>query len=412
MLPGLYTKGLLITQGGHAAVPAGYVVYRCTVMDACIITDVNAGGQNGAVVWDTKAPMRGSYIVLDGFSLRADKLTGFGQGIELWDGNENGSEAAFSVHHVWILNSVVHGFGQSGVQMNDGEYFYVLHNAVYGNARAGCDAQGSGISFAGLKPARDTSLRPDDAGNVLLGTMAAFNNVIAFNTVYLNGITNCGTSDNPTDTDGNDIIADTLSNAGGTNIPYPGSLLIAFNVVFNAGGYGIHVFRSANVTVANNSCFNAALDPFNKATYRPCIGALDSAGVDFINNIAVARAAAGFLRFNDAFEGGSVEAGRPDHFERNISLCRGAPANGCAPMYRGDEFSCRENQCDTEPGWIDVGNRDAGDERTAPTSTNFALRPQSPAIGRGRRLPFLPAQAADIGACPHEAFYCGPGTPP
>jgi len=410
VLPGVYAKGLLITGGGKAAAPDGYVVYRCTVMDACTVTDVAAGGQNGAFVWDTRPPMRGNYVIIDGFSLRAEKQTVFGQGLQLWDGAEEGPQARFSVHHVWLLNSVIRGYGQSGVQMNDGEYFYVVHNDVYGNARAGCDAQGSGISFTVPKPLPGYARTPDDESNAIVGDIGTFNNVIAFNNVFLNGITSCGTAQAPTDTDGNDIIADTFSNAGSTNIAYPGTLLIAFNIVFNGGGGGIHLFRSANITVANNSCFNAGLDPFNKATYRPCIGDLDSQNNAFINNIAVARAGPGFLRYNAAFVGGNTGAGQPDHFTANISLCVDAPEYGCAPMHHGDVFSCATNQCDTLPGWRNVGNSDPGDEVTAPNGVDFALLPASPAIGRGRTLSFLPAQAADIGACPHEASHCGPKT--
>ena len=409
-LPGVYTKGLLITAGGNSATHDGYVVYRCIALDACTVTDVAAGGQNGAFVWDTRPPMRGNYVIIDGFSMRAEKQTVFGQGVQLWNGNEEGPQARFSVHHVWILNSVIHGFGQSGISMNDGEYFYAVHNDVYGNARSGCDAQGSGISFTVLKALRNYVRTPDDGSNSVVGEIGVFNNVISFNNVFLNGITNCGTLQAPTDTDGNDIIADTFSNAGSTNLPYPGALLIAFNVVFNAGGGGIHIFRSANVTVANNSCYNAALDPFNKSTYRPCIGDLDSENNIFINNIAVARAASGFLRTNSAFVGGNTGAGQPDHFATNISFCGNSPDYGCTPMNHGDEFSCITNQCDTQPAWLDVGSSDMGDETTPPKGVDFALRPGSPAIGRGRPLSFLPAQAADAGACPHEAAHCGPTT--
>ena len=410
VVPGTYAKGLLITAGGNVATPDGYVVYRCTVMDACIVTDVTAGGQNGAFVWDTRPPMRGNYVIIDGFSMRAKKQTVFGQGIQLWDGNETGRQARFSVHHIWVLNSVIRGFGQSGISMNDGEYFYVVHNDVYGNARSGCDAQGSGISFTVPKALPDYVRTPDDGSNLIVGNIGAFNNMIAFNNVFLNGITNCGTLQAPTDTDGNNIIADTFSNAGSTNLPYPGTLLIAFNIVFNAGGGGIHIFRSENVTVANNSCYNAALDPFNKATYRPCIGDLDSENNTFINNIAAARAAGGFLRTNSAFVGGKTSAGRLDHFVANISSCVNSPDYGCTPMNHGDEFSCTINQCDTQPGWLDVGSRTTGNETTAPDGIDFALRPGSPAIGHGRLLSFLPAQAADVGACPHEAAHCGPQT--
>ena len=45
-------------------------------------------------------------------------------------------------HHVWLLNSIVHGFGQSGVQMHEGDYHYAIHNVFYDNSNVQCDAQG------------------------------------------------------------------------------------------------------------------------------------------------------------------------------------------------------------------------------------------------------------------------------
>jgi hypothetical protein len=39
VLPGTYTAGANIAHGGNAATSTGYVVYRCTVMDACTITE-------------------------------------------------------------------------------------------------------------------------------------------------------------------------------------------------------------------------------------------------------------------------------------------------------------------------------------------------------------------------------------
>ena len=169
--PGTYAKGVLISNGGNAATSTGYVVYRCMTMDACVITDVSAGGQNGAIAWNTsKQPMSGNYVIIDGFTLAAGAKTVFGQGIELWNGN---NQYVPSVHHVWILNSIISGYGQSGISMNNGEYFYVIHNTIYGNSNIGCSAQGSGVSFVELLAKSGYTPTLDDIKNPILGKIGS-----------------------------------------------------------------------------------------------------------------------------------------------------------------------------------------------------------------------------------------------
>jgi hypothetical protein len=68
---------------------------------------------------------------------------------------------------------------------------------------------------------------------------------------------------------------------------YSNPTVVAFNVTYNNGGGGVHVFNSQYVTVANNSCCNY-IDPADKATWRGCIDSADSFGGTYINNIAVA----------------------------------------------------------------------------------------------------------------------------
>ncbi len=123
--------------------------------------------------------MTGNYAIIDGFALTAAAETTFGQGIELWAGSNTFTH---SVHHVWILNSIISGYGQSGIQMNEGEYFFVLHNTIYGNANAGCSAQGSGISFANLIALPNYTPTADDSNNTEYSDIgSAFHNVIEWN---------------------------------------------------------------------------------------------------------------------------------------------------------------------------------------------------------------------------------------
>jgi len=425
--PGTYTAGVTIRSGGNAATSTGYVVYRCTVMDACIVSGF-AASQDGSFAWDfSQQPMSGNYIMIDGIVLRAPAETPYGQGIELWDGNESGPGAKRSVHHVWVLNSVISGYGQSGASMNDGEYFYIVHNRIAGNANVNCDDGGSGLSFFELKAFPGLVRTADDASNSILGAIGSFNNAIEWNVFSNNATTGCGTPANPYDTDGNNIIVDTLDNSGGTGVTYPGSVLVAFNVTYNAGGRGIELFQSENVTVANNSCYNSALDPGNNASFRACIG--DNAGYNdtFFNNIAYAipanpapsatcviddatGAQGSCLELNSAYSG--LGMGSPtDTFTNNIAFCATTPGGpGCEPTSGGVTFSCSSNTCGVNPGWIDVGTTSTGTETTPPQGANFALQSTSPAIGTGRTRSYLSPQSVDIGACYHTINVC-PASP-
>ena len=404
--PGTYASGVLLTSGGNLASRTGYVVYRCSQLDACTVTAVYSNNQNGSFVWKTNnnnQPMTGNYIIIDGFTMTAAQETTYGQGVDLWDGNDSSPSATFSVHHVWILNSIISGYGQSGIQMNDGEYFFVVHNTIFNNSRVGCGAQGSGISFAVLKALNGYVRTQDDSKNHILGAIGTFNNAMEYNILYNNAITGCNS-----DSDGNNIIADTFNNAGSTNVTYPGNTLIAFNVSFNAGGRGIHIFNSENITVANNTCYNSSLDPNDNGTYRPCIGDLNSYNVNFINNIAYGIPGSGINAYDAAFTGGYLPGGGHalDTFSNNLSYCKTTPQGGCNQMFNGDSFSCTSNQCNTDPQWLSVGTQTVGTETTPPISANFALKLGSPAIGKGLLEPYLPSQSIDVGACSSAFTKC------
>src|SRR5262249_18994637 len=153
-----------------------------------------------------------------------------------------------------VLNSIISGYGQSGIQMNQGEYFYVVHNTIYGNAHTSCVAQGSGISFAGLIAIPGYRPTADDLTNPILGNIgSAFHNAVEWDVLSNNAVTNCGTASRPINTDGNDIIMDSLDWGGqGGTVPYAGGVLIAFNITYNAGAGGVTTFHSGRVTIANN----------------------------------------------------------------------------------------------------------------------------------------------------------------
>jgi hypothetical protein len=416
--PGTYSSGVTIAHGGSLSSATGYVVYRCTTLDGCIVTDPGA-----AFAIETSTFPMPNYVVIDGFEMAASSEQTYGQGVKVWDGDESGSTPPNSSHHVWVLNNVIHGYGQTGVQMNDGEFFFTIHNTIYDNARVTCDAQGSGISYVVLKAFGSYQPTDDDAANPspLIGSLATgsslFHNAVEWNVVYDNALTQCGSSGNAYDTDGNDIIMDTLNNAGSTGVAYPHPTLVAFNVVYNAGGGGVHVFNSEYVTVTNNSCFNVYLDPYNNGSARACIDSAGSYDDTYINNIAVAVPAhhtpcaystVPYAMWNNAFLGSPPSSSSaPDTFANNISyILGGTSCNGEVLMSNGDTYSCTRNKCGTSPAWVDVGTSSAGTETTQPVGVNFALSAGSPAIGYGQAQGYLPAQSVDVGACSHTLATC------
>src|SRR6516225_7180270 len=237
------------------------------------------------------APNTVNYVQFDGSNLVGTTPTSsqfHGIGFSVF--GDNGGTAVAS-HHVWLLNSIVHGFGQAGVGTVEGDYHYVIHNTIYDNANVQCDSQGSGFSAWEEHPIPGYTPTADDQNNPVFGSWQVgssfFHVVVEYNVVYNNALTACGTASNPSDTDGNGIIFD--QNASDTNpVPYSAPMLAAFNVVYNNGGGGLHVNDSDNVTVANNTCYNNQLDPANQAAFRGCIDDNSGSGNTYINNIAVA----------------------------------------------------------------------------------------------------------------------------
>src|SRR5262249_59863401 len=75
-----------------------------------------------------------------------------------------------------------------------------------------------------------------------------FHNVIAQNIAHDN-------SNPPGGTDGNGIIFDDGRHTQSDKLPYTPATLIENNLVYFNGGGGIHVFRSTNVTVRNNTAY-------------------------------------------------------------------------------------------------------------------------------------------------------------
>jgi hypothetical protein len=340
----------------------------------------------------------------------------------VFNGSNNWPSSGSSTnHHVWILNSVISGYGQSGVQMNQGDYFYVVHDTIFGNSTVSCSAQGSGVSLANEIETKNYTPTADDQNNPVVGNVGtAFRQFVMWNYVYNNALTACGTPSNPYDTDGNGIIADTWNwdNSSGTT-PYAGGGLFAFNVSANNGGGGIVLTESQFVTVANNTVFNSYIDPNNSGSGRGMIFGNNSYGNTIINNIAVAipaahsacsYSAAPYAMWNSAMIGSPPSSSyTPDVFSRNVTWIGGGVAScqgNDVQAYNGDTYSTSQNKTGTNPLWVNLGATTVGTEVTPPVGSNFALGAGSPAIGYGVTKTYLPASAVDAGACASALTTC------
>ena len=433
--PGTYA-GLTVHNGGNAATSTGYVVYRCTTMDACTITGNAGPNGSGAVSFDfsrvsASAPNTVNYVQFDGFvlaGLPAGSQPGYGVGFNVFNGNNSASVAS---HHVWLLNSIVHGFGLAGIAFCCGEYQYAIHNTSYGNANTQCDAQGSGLAvnisheIPGYTPTADDMTNP----NPLLGPTwqvggSFFHIVFEYNVTYNNALTQCGSASNPYDTDGNGIIFDTNAGFAGNPTNYTSPMLAAFNISYNNGGGGVHVFRSSNVTVANNTCFNNYIDPYDPGSGRACIDETGGSAATIINNIAVAIPTAvsvcsfsvGGEQWNNSIDGSPASGQAADTFSNNLTDLIGATcqiktttSTGEVATWSPDTpslYLAPPNIETTNPEWVDVGTSSVGTESTPPVGSNFALAPGSKAIGAGLTEPYLPASSVDIGACASALTTC------
>jgi hypothetical protein len=391
--PGIYRNGVNLTKGGSYAAPDGYITYRCTKLDACIITDARAA----FTIQGADAPAK--YIIIDGFELAASSSIAYGQGIKIWDGS---GDKRFTTHHIWLINNIVHNYGQSGIQINDGEFYYVLHNRTYDNSRHTCDARGSGISMGFLKQIPSGySPTADDLVNSqpMVGTLTPFRNLVAWNIAYNNNVDGCNQSD------GNGVIMDHFDIGG---MMYPHRSLVAFNIIYNNGGSGLDVFVTDHITAANNSTFNNSLLAGYNATGRAEMQwhSFNSGQTDnnFFNNIAMAIPGSGNLAanvtyiFEDRF---GSHAGSDGGITSNVSI---------GPLsYGSSQFSCSTNKCNASKTdyYVNVGNTFNGTMDAEPDGANFALSAGSPAIGYGLSRPYLSSQSVDAGACYHTLIQCG-----
>lgn len=244
--PGIYRESVEITRGGSAA---GNVRLKSETPGAAKINP--SGGWNAVTV-------KANYVTIDG--------------LEIFGASGDGIEAN-GVHHVEIRNCICHDNDESGIQTNYGDAFTIENNICHNNAASG---HYSGISLYQNRPIGPAGTE-------------RYRNVIRGNTCYRN-FTERGNH-----TDGNGIIVDdfrnTQNNSPAGNYPY--WTLVEDNVCYENGGKGVQIFSADRVTVRGNTCYHNGLDPLDTGTWRGELSAAFADGVEFIDNMAVAKNIAG-----------------------------------------------------------------------------------------------------------------------
>ena len=194
--------------------------------------------------------------------------------VQGFDASSPGNYSAIFVSpgatHIAIIGNRAHDSGGAGIAASGADYVNVSNNIVFNNTFNTSSSCASGISLY--------QLRNTDGST-------SIKNYVVNNFIYGNTNTPGGACD---DSDGSGIIIDDAWNTqnGSPYGVYPGATLIANNVAFKNGGRGIHIYRSDNVIVANNTLYWNNQDP-NGGPWQPGeITLIRSKNDKILNNIA------------------------------------------------------------------------------------------------------------------------------
>jgi hypothetical protein len=393
---------IAIYHGGDAASPAGYAVWRCSTMPFHFSNGALQGEGSGCVI-------RANALIYALFQISAPYVAF--DGIEL-DGNNWDAERGFAIytlsapapppHHLVVLNSDVHHFGDGGFALNKSDWMFVLHDVWHDNSvcspnytspcRQSLGDYGSGFSV--WEPKELNNYSPTQADQAFCATIpvpACFHIVVAYNVAYNNYNFQSGQNNG----DGEGIIFDTWSANS-----YGGPGLIMSNLVYNNGGAAIKCFNSsANglVVIANNSTYGDAWD-----THDPGMHAEIAAGgcnnAYELNNIAFAVPGTGVLANNAPFFSatGGANVGGNVTYQNNIAY---GGDNALGSGYTYPMSGTNANMLGVNPAYATATN--------GSNANNFALQTGSPAIGFGQAFSLEnQTSTADAGACQHELASC------
>ena len=309
-------------------------------------TKVSGGGVNSGI-W-----INGNYITVRGFDVTAP-------------GPYPAISLAPNHHHITVASNIAHDAGGNGINVFADDYITISHNVVYGNAKNTSQAFGSGISILG-------SVDIDGNTGVKM--------IVDGNITYSNTNTpNCSTQScyaSATDSDGSGIILDDNQRQRFDNVPYQGGFLISNNVSYMNGGRGIHVYKSDNATVTNNTMWSNNQDPYESFWHPGEVSAVQAGNVAVYNNILQSDGLA------SPIHSGTAPNTHVSVVFENCTDGRGplvAMNNlGYNPQKDSTLFSYVQNN--TNPVTIS-SNKFSGPKLENPNQGDFRVGPTSPALG-------------------------------
>jgi hypothetical protein len=362
---------LIFAHGGDKNTATGFVTYRSmTPGGAHLIAEpgIDDGGNGDVImIW---AP----YLIFDGLEIDGNNGLANGSGI---DGCANGGQPGNIADHFVALNNMIHDVGGSGLSSCSADKIEWWNNVVYNTSSTNLYQ----VSALNIWQPQAT---PDGVGD---GT-AYWGIRIGRNVVHDNGE---GPSIPGNHTDGNGIIIDTTLDSFACPTcgnAYTGQILVIGNSSYNNGGGGVHVFLSANATVANNTIYNSYTDALNNGTARGECSDGGSTGITWLNNICYAVSGKGILAYNAPIAtfpvnfGGAAQFPDSGTWAGNLTF-GGAPNNTTST----DAPASSNNLLGVDPMLTD------------PAHGNFKPLPGSPVIGAGVAVPHTGEPAhPDIGA--------------
>lgn len=256
------------THGGTSSTMTGYVVWRCSIMPFSFSGNVLQGENTGCVFNGVGGPVSAiavapntSFVMFDGIEINCT-VNSIGVGFGIDNGGANASS-----HHIWLLNSDVHHCTQSGVQANNTDWLFFVHNVWHDNAAStgGC---GSGLSIfnpAGLPNYTPTVGNPDYFHSTTMNR--TYDIVIDYNYGVRNFNLQSQGCANGLPTDGEGIILDvsTASCNNGAVCPFAGNYLVMGNIMYGNSGHGIESFynftggsANAHADIINNTVYSNA----------------------------------------------------------------------------------------------------------------------------------------------------------
>jgi len=244
VLDGTYVEEIFLGHNGNA--------------DADIV--IRAENQEGVRLLGFIHGREVSYITVEGFDItNAD------------DGLITRGIVFFESHHITIRNNLVRDSFGGGIAADQSDSILIEGNTTSGNAFFQPEAH-SGISI--YQPQR----RENAEGEY---------GIIIRNNISFNNINQVPNPNFGRPTDGNGIVLDDYQNSqapSGNGVAYDRRTLVENNITYDNGGNGIHVFRSHDIDIRNNTSVGNVMNLNNGAQ----INVSASENVNIYNNIVSA----------------------------------------------------------------------------------------------------------------------------